>query len=356
MAMPDFLTLNAVLMPVFVLTQDQRGRVVYDFINAPGCRDLGLIQADVVGKTAAEVFPGRAGRHEYKRHTAIWAAGIETTYETLLSLDHGPAWIETRVCPHVDERGAMTHMVGVCRDFTRERSLEHAEPQHETILNEMRDYVAMTAHDLRSPMANVRMLADALRDGFVDMGDGKLEMIEMLEQMSDKVMGLIAEMLTPALTAGYVQPMEAFDFGALCEDVMVTLDPERRHALRISPMRVEADLRLFHLVLRNLLDNAIKHGDRAVLALDLSVAPGAEGRLQLTVSDNGCGFDDPSLSFLDAQRDVTRSGLGLAAVRKLVHDRGGALVVTSPAGGPGASVTVDLPGKLTAAGAETEVA
>ncbi|MEL7166055.1 MAG: PAS domain-containing sensor histidine kinase [Pseudomonadota bacterium] len=356
MKLPDFSMLDAVLTPAFVLTQDPDGRIVYAFMNEAGCRDTALSQTQVVGKTAAELFAGRAGKHGYQRHKTIWDAGVEATYQTLVSLSYGTAWIETRICPRFDDSGAMTHMVGVCRDITRERALEHMQPNHETVVNELRDYVAMTAHDLRSPMANVRMLADALRDGFVDMGDGKLEMIEMIEQVSDKVLGQISQILSKTLDPSLEQAAEPFDFAVLCDDILITLDPSQRHSVRIVPAMVEADLRLFHLSLRNLLDNAIKHGGRAALSMDLSVVPAADGRIQLTVADNGCGFADPSLSFLDEVRDVTQNGLGLAAVRKMLRERGGALFVTSPAGGPGASVTVDLPGRLVSAATVTEVA
>ncbi|MEM6758531.1 MAG: PAS domain-containing sensor histidine kinase [Pseudomonadota bacterium] len=346
MTLPDFSMLDAVQLPVFVLTKDAHGQIVYAFVNAVGYRDLALQAEDVIGKTAAELFRGSAGTQGYQRHVDIWAAGVPATYQQLASLSYGSAWIETRISPCFDANGTLTHMVGVSRDVTRERALENMQPTHETIVNEIRDYVAMTAHDLRSPMANVRMLADALRDGFVDMGDGKLEMIQMIEDVSDKVLGQISQILSKTLDPALKQVAEQFDFSALCEDILVTLDPGQSHAVRIMPALVEADMRLFHLSLRNLLDNAIKHGGRAKMSLDMSVAPAADGRIQLTVADNGCGFADPSLAFLEKERDVTKNGLGLAAVRKMVRERGGTLFVNSPAGGPGASVTVDLPGKV----------
>jgi len=53
----------------------------------------------------------------------------------------------------------------------------------------------MAAHDLRTPMNNVKTMADMLRHDFQDMGDGKLELINMLERVAVKSTNLINDVL-----------------------------------------------------------------------------------------------------------------------------------------------------------------
>lgn len=347
MGLPDFTTLNAIGLPAFVLTQDPSGRVVYAFMNTVGCRSLLVPPSEVVGKTAREIFYGRTAEVIYERHQAIWDAGAETVYETPLSLSPDVViWVETRVCPQFGSGGQMTHMVGISRDVTRQKELERANLMSESMTAEIKDFLAIAAHDLRSPIANVRMLTDALRDGFFDMGDGKLEMIGMIEEISEKALSIVTDTLSNSMSSAPKEPPCAFDFFELCENILVTLDPQRAHRVQVHEQTVHADRTLVNVVLRNLLDNAIKHGGKDALIIDLSVYECGSDGITLTVADNGRGFDDPSLAFLDEARDRSRDGFGLASVRRLVNASAGRLYVSSPKGGPGAVVHVDLPGHL----------
>ncbi len=90
-------------------------------------------------------------------------------------------------------------------------------------------------------------------------------------------------------------------------------------------------------VVRNLLDNALRHADTCV---DVSVTSTADGRVVLSVDDDGAGVADADrdriferFGRLDEARarDDGGSGLGLAIVAGLVADHGGTVTVdTSP--------------------------
>ena len=69
----------------------------------------------------------------------------------------------------------------------------------------------------------------------------------------------------------------------------------------------------------------------------------------VTLSDNGRGFSDPALLLLDGGALRHDSGFGLFGARRLIHSRGGRLLVTRAADRSGASVTFSLRGKILAA-------
>jgi two-component system phosphate regulon sensor histidine kinase PhoR len=134
-----------------------------------------------------------------------------------------------------------------------------------------------------------------------------------------------------------------------------------RLVLDIAPglPKTKLDERAMHLLLFNLLDNAIKYAG-ASDAVIVRVRD-ARGRLTLEVEDHGAGIDSE-----DARRIFERfyrgktarsgaargSGIGLALVKHIARAHGGDVAVR-PAEGGGAVFSVTLP--VTAAEGETEV-
>jgi signal transduction histidine kinase len=103
------------------------------------------------------------------------------------------------------------------------------------------------------------------------------------------------------------------------------------------------------LLLRNLIDNALRHGGAAATAPQLSTAH-VDGRLRLVVRDFGPGIEEAQLSRLgeafhrpDAarQRSTGGVGLGLYLCRAVARAHGGELRFRNA--GPGLEATLDLP-------------
>jgi signal transduction histidine kinase len=91
-------------------------------------------------------------------------------------------------------------------------------------------------------------------------------------------------------------------------------------------------------VLRNLIGNAIKHHDRAVGHIDVSVSAGADS-IEFVVRDDGPGIPREyhqeifqMFSTLKPRDVMEGSGMGLAMVRKILENRGGSIHVESAEG------------------------
>lgn len=100
------------------------------------------------------------------------------------------------------------------------------------------------------------------------------------------------------------------------------------------------------IVLRNLLDNAIKHNSGRSITLTISVNPSQPGMFQLVVEDDGAGFPDPAIAFLGGGGPRMDSGFGLMGVRRLVQTRGGDITAEKRSSGQGARVQLTLPGRI----------
>ncbi len=346
MRVTDFFLYDEVALPVFVLMRNTEGQVVYEFLNRRGCEAIGRCVDEVIGRPASQLFEGRTGQSVLDRQTRAWEDGKPVTYDVVLPVGDQTYWARTTLQPVRDKDGTLTHMVGISQDISKEYALEQAQAMSSVVVSEMEDFVSLAAHDLRSPIANVKSLVDIICDDFVDMGDGKLEMIGMIEQISTRALALVSDVLSQAAATQVGSDLRTFDLQALCDDILVTLDPASRHHVSVDKARVTSDYVVLQIVLRNLIDNAIKHASSDRIHLEISIDEVSEERFAVTVCDDGAGFADPALAFLDGGAFQADSGFGLLGVRRLLRARGGDISAKHPASRRGAEVRFELPGNI----------
>jgi two-component system, OmpR family, phosphate regulon sensor histidine kinase PhoR len=223
-----------------------------------------------------------------------------------------------------------------------------------------RDFVANVSHELRTPLTAVRGYVEALRDG--DPGPAETRrFLEIIARHTLRMERLVQDLLRLArLDAGQEEcarqacPIEPL-FAAVESELVSAL--ERRHQQvrrEIAPgaQVVEGDPARLHDALRNLLENAINYapeGSTIVMG-----AGRADGRIRLTVADQGPGIPEQDLPRVferfyrvdkarsRGDRDPGGTGLGLAIVKHLVELHGGRVTAANRPEG-GALFTVDLP-------------
>jgi signal transduction histidine kinase len=218
-----------------------------------------------------------------------------------------------------------------------------------------RDLVSDVAHELRSPLTNLRGQLEALQDGLLEPSPEVLASLDeearFLERLVDDLQDLaLAEAGQLELERGPV------DLAAEADRAVKALRPR----LEEKDLRVEvdvpaglpaadADARRVAQILRNLLGNAVTHtppGGRIRLS-----AAAAAGEVRVTVDDTGPGIPAEHLPYLferfyrtDASRTRATggAGLGLAIVKQLAAAHGGRVWVESEAG-RGAAFGFSLP-------------
>ncbi|UXN25336.1 HAMP domain-containing histidine kinase [Curtobacterium flaccumfaciens] len=228
-----------------------------------------------------------------------------------------------------------------------------------------RRFVSDASHELRSPIASIRQHAEVAvahpeRTEVADLADVvRSEAV----RLQDLVTGLLE---LSRLDEGGIRTRRSVDLDDLALDAVARArarstagDAPARHgdapAVRvdgsaISAARVLGDERVLAGVVRNLVDNAVRHASTRV-AVSLTEH---DGSAVLTVDDDGTGVpeDERERVFerfvrLDEarSRDAGGAGLGLAIVRDAVRAHGGdTTVVTSPLGGARFVVRIALGG------------
>jgi signal transduction histidine kinase len=199
------------------------------------------------------------------------------------------------------------------------------------------------SHELRSPLTRARLHAELL-----EPGDGREALLRDLGQMRD----LISDLLESERLAGgaAVLQREPTDLNALVRDLVAAQFAGRgiRLALADGLPRLALDRSRLQLLLRNLLDNALRHG--AGTPVELGTAQ-RDGELRLVVRDHGPGVDAEQLQRLGEpfyRPDAARSrsaggvGLGLYLCRLVASSHGGRLSLRNAVPGLEASLTLPL--------------
>ncbi|MGF1424950.1 sensor histidine kinase [Kitasatospora sp. LaBMicrA B282] len=202
-------------------------------------------------------------------------------------------------------------------------------------------FLADAAHDLRTPAASLRLLAEtALRDDAA-----RTEALERTVSLATRMGDLVDGLLTRArLTAGVATlAREPLRFDQLVEAVVEDTPAAGHHVtLRTEPTVVDGDPDLLRRAVGNLLTNAFTHGhapDRPA-EIELTVSPDGT----LAVDDAGPGVP-PHLadSLFERFRSGTDStGLGLSITAWVAQAHGGSLTVAASERG-GARFTLHIP-------------
>lgn len=231
------------------------------------------------------------------------------------------------------------------------RSLARAEAERTAADGERRAVVSALSHDLRTPLAALLASVDALEDGVADGPshiramrsnvmalDQLIEDLFLLARADSGQLGLQVEPMD--LTEMIDEAVEAVGPTAASSGVLVVADGQ-------IAVEVDADHKALGRLLRNLLDNAVRHSPEGGV-VRVSTRPGADQSVSVFVTDEGPGFEAdfvPHAFDRFSQADPARSahggaGLGLAIAHTLAEALGGSIAVTE---GPGGQVTFSLP-------------
>jgi hypothetical protein len=199
--------------------------------------------------------------------------------------------------------------------------------------------LAALGHDLRTPLTALRF-----RTEMVDDDENRERMTETLAEMQE----MIEDTLSYARGISSEAPTEPVDLAKLLESLRDERpnDPITLHCE--PPETMMADLRLTPVrrALRNLIDNALRYGDRADISL---ICDGAIAYIE--IADSGDGLPEDQLEQVfepfvrqetSRSRDTGGTGLGLSIARDILRAHGGDVTLVNRSGG-GLTAMVRLP-------------
>jgi PAS domain S-box-containing protein len=364
----EFFRLIAENMGDMVAVLDLDGRRLY---NSPSYGALfGDITALKGTDSFAEIHPDdRARVRQVFRETIATGCGQRATFRFVLP-DGGVREMESQGGVIRGPDGQVERVVVVSRDITERRRMEDEIRQLNADLEarvrartselaaankELETFTYSVSHDLKAPLRGIDGYSRLLLEGHLDRLDEEGRMfLGNVRRGVDQMSQLIEDLLA-------YSRMERRDLHGMSLDLARQVDmalAERREDIQVSgmlvrvdvePLVVQADPDGLAMVLRNLIDNALKFSrDSRPPTLTISATPG-EGNVILTIRDNGIGFDMrfqerifEIFQRLQRAEDYPGTGVGLAIVRKAMQRMGGQVRVESSPG-QGAAFHLELP-------------
>jgi signal transduction histidine kinase len=214
------------------------------------------------------------------------------------------------------------------------------------------------AHDLRSPLRSIESFAKLLEDRAAPRLDAAERMhLSRIRAAATRMSGLLSALGELSRAASASMQAAPVDLSLLAEWVLAELqdaEPGRDVLIEVQPgLSTVGDERLLKQLLRALLENAWTF-TRGVEIPRIEVRGRVvDGRLRMTVQDNGRGFD---MSYahklfqpfqrLHGVEQGAGHGLGLAIARRIAQRHGGDVQAASVEG-QGSTFTVELPAVAT---------
>ncbi len=202
---------------------------------------------------------------------------------------------------------------------------------------ELDSFAYAVSHDLRAPLRAMNGFSQALLEDYGDRLDDDarvyLDQISIgSRHMSDLIDGLLG--LSRSTRGGLNQ--EALDISAMAERLLAELtgaEPTRRVEWTVEPgMQATGDATMIEVVMRNLIDNALKFTGKTPDATIRVYSGKKEGQQYFCVSDHGAGFDMAHagklfqpFQRLHRQEEFPGIGIGLATAHRIVLRHGGAI-------------------------------
>jgi signal transduction histidine kinase len=302
--------------------------------------DVMLVASGAVGVLTALVLGRRVG------------AASEALVEVARSIGDGDA------PPAAPDPAAPQELARLHRELelTSQR-LEQARAREQALDASRRELVAWVSHDLRTPLAGIRAIVEALEDGVVEDPETVARYYSTLRREADRLAELVDDLFELSRAhAGVLElHLERVSLGDLVSDALAGASPiAAAKGVRLEgrldgpPAELEVSASEVLRALRNILENAIRHtpSDGTV-----TVEAGRDDAgAYVSVADTGGGIpekDLPRVFEVAFRGDTARTpgdagaGLGLAIARRFVEAHHGDITVRNENGG--CRFTVHLP-------------
>ncbi len=274
-----------------------------------------------------------------------------STEKRYIRSDGNLIWVNLTVSIVRSENGENQHFISLLEDITERKNVVQALADSNASLER---FAYSASHDLQEPLRKITSFADLLKLRFQDgslspeasyelqrIGDAARRMREMIDsllQLSRYSRGVPDRQ--PVLLSVLV--------AATREDLSDLLQEAQAQVELRQDISLNVDKAAFLQVLYNLVSNSIRYARPTIpphIVIDSEQSPGTQ---TLTVTDNGCGFDNRYAShiFEPFQRLVSKAvpghGMGLAICQQIVTAHQGRMFASSEVN-QGTTFTIQLP-------------
>jgi len=331
-----------------IMTLDLDGKITV--LNAEAARLLRIDRSENIGKSSSIVF--NENNPFQKVFLKLHKNPPLMDYaETDLDFLDGSIPVSIRVSPLPDADDTIIGSNWLLVDLSELRNLQTRIKETEWLAY-LGELSAAIAHEIRNPLNSINLFLGLLRRR-VEQQPGPLESVDKIQQEIESLNTIITDFLY------FARPSEpqkvTIPVHVLFDNVLFLANQEieqkkinRKVMIKPKTLTCIGDANQLKQALLNIVLNAVhamdENGKLLLSAQDLS-----SDKIQLSVTDNGCGIDPENIAKIFKPFFSTRNqgtGLGLSIVNNIIGAHNGTIVVNSEPGA-GTRVIIELPKKET---------
>lgn len=340
----------------FIFTIDQAGRFLS--LNHFTARFFGGTPSQFLGRPLSVLFPEEIASQQKKLVDMVFQFGKSVRGEFMLKMGEHYTWLSANFMPIKDEYERVVSVLCIARDITEQKRLENQLVNTEKLAS-MGTLAAGVAHELNNPLGVILGFTDLLLEK-VEKNGQDYEDLKTIERHSLHCKQVVENLLSFARQGE--GEVEYCDINEAIDEIVRVV----KHSLEMSNIdlrmdlssglpRVKGDLRQMQQVFLNLITNGAAAMDRGgALELKSFSTPG-QGRVCVTVRDNGHGIKQEHMEkifdpFFTTKSEGEGTGLGLFVSHGIITKYEGTITCESRtedgSGGPrGTTFTLTLRAK-----------
>lgn len=221
------------------------------------------------------------------------------------------------------------------------RTLKQTQRKLKVANEKLKSYAQIVSHDLKTPVANIKMLTRVLEEEhLVQPCAEQKEIVSMIQESAASLLVFIDGLLNRCRTLNKLSAQnKEVDSRTLVEKVVKMIAPPDDFSIRIDNNlpKVKTDQMILQQVFQNLITNAIKYNDKAEPSIVIS-SYSNNCYHSFVVADNGCGIAGDKLEEIfkgcvtvgdDDRFGNKGTGFGLYNIKNCLREIGGRIEVSS---------------------------